>query len=241
GSGAPATKAVAELVLLDNQFATLPGVVAEGRRVTANIERGANLFITKTVWATLLAVAAGAALMPYPFLPRPLTIIDTPALPAPPDDHRPPGHRRSLLLPRARAKPSPFPARIRRPGAAVHHPGRAHHRRRDVLGVRPRARPRSSPRRAAHRRDLGRAHPQPVRPRPAGHPADVAQDRAAGRRAGRLRAAVPRAGGAPLLRARAAERSDRGHAAHRGPGSRRPRRLLDRVPPPRPRAGRGGA
>src|SRR5262249_7517554 len=51
GTGAPATKAVAELVLLDDRFGTLPGVVAEGRRVTANIERVANLFITKTVWA----------------------------------------------------------------------------------------------------------------------------------------------------------------------------------------------
>jgi len=83
GSGAPATKAVAELVLLDNRFATLPGVVAEGRRVTANIERVANLFITKTVWATLLAVAAGVALLPYPFLPRHLTIIDTLAIGVP--------------------------------------------------------------------------------------------------------------------------------------------------------------
>src|SRR5262244_4259027 len=83
GTGAPATKAVAELVLLDNQFATLPGVVAEGRRVTANIERVANLFITKTVWATLLAIATGAALLPYPFLPRHLTIIDTLAIGVP--------------------------------------------------------------------------------------------------------------------------------------------------------------
>jgi cation-transporting ATPase E len=83
GSGAPATKSVAELVLLDNRFGTLPGVVAEGRRVTANIERVANLFITKTVWATLLAVAAGAALLPYPFLPRHLTIIDTLAIGVP--------------------------------------------------------------------------------------------------------------------------------------------------------------
>ncbi len=83
GSGAPATKAVADLVLLDNRFATLPGVVAEGRRVTANIERVANLFITKTVWATALAVAAGAALLPYPFLPRHLTIIDTLAIGVP--------------------------------------------------------------------------------------------------------------------------------------------------------------
>jgi cation-transporting ATPase E len=77
GSGAPATRAVAQLVLLDNRFATMPGVVAEGRRVTANIERVANLFITKTVWATLLAIAVGIALWPYPFLPRHLTIIDT--------------------------------------------------------------------------------------------------------------------------------------------------------------------
>jgi cation-transporting P-type ATPase E len=83
GSGSAATKAVADLVLLDGRFATLPGVVAEGRRVTANIERVANLFVTKTVWATLLALAAGVALLPYPFLPRHLTIIDTLAIGVP--------------------------------------------------------------------------------------------------------------------------------------------------------------
>jgi len=83
GSGAAATRAVAELVLLDSRFATLPGVVAEGRRVTANIERVANLFITKTVWATLLAVAVGITLLPYPFLPRHLTIIDSLAIGVP--------------------------------------------------------------------------------------------------------------------------------------------------------------
>ena len=69
--------------LLDNGFAALPGMVGEGRRVTANIERVANLHITKTVWATLLAVATGAALIPYPFLPRHLTIIDTLAIGVP--------------------------------------------------------------------------------------------------------------------------------------------------------------
>ena len=77
GSGTAATKAVAELVLLDDRFATLPDVVAEGRRVTANIERVANLFVTKSVWATLLAVAVAAAVLPYPFLPRHLTVIDS--------------------------------------------------------------------------------------------------------------------------------------------------------------------
>src|SRR6202043_17352 len=77
GSGAPATRAVAQLVLLDGRFGSMPGVVAEGRRVTANIERVANVFITKTVWETLLALAVSIALWPYPFLPRHLTIIDT--------------------------------------------------------------------------------------------------------------------------------------------------------------------
>ncbi|HUF85308.1 MAG TPA: HAD-IC family P-type ATPase, partial [Acidimicrobiia bacterium] len=77
GSGAPATRAVAQLVLLDGRFATMPGVVAEGRRVIANIERVANLFITKTVYATLLALTVGVAQVPYPFLPRHLTLVST--------------------------------------------------------------------------------------------------------------------------------------------------------------------
>ena len=77
GSGTPATRAVAQLVLLDGRFGTMPGVVAEGRKVTANIEQVANVFVTKTVWATMLALAVSALLWPYPFLPRHLTIIDT--------------------------------------------------------------------------------------------------------------------------------------------------------------------
>jgi cation-transporting ATPase E len=77
GSGAAATRAVAQLVLLDSQFSTMPGVVAEGRRVIANVERVANLFITKTVYAMLLAIAVGFARWPYPFLPRHLTVISS--------------------------------------------------------------------------------------------------------------------------------------------------------------------
>ena len=77
GSGAPATRAVAQVVLLDGQFAAMPGVVAEGRRVIANVERVANLFVTKTVYAMLLAIAVGVARWPYPFLPRHLTIISS--------------------------------------------------------------------------------------------------------------------------------------------------------------------
>ena len=77
GSGAPATRAVAQVVLLDGRFASLPSVVSEGRRVIANIERVANLFVTKTFYAMFLAVAIGIARWPYPFLPRHLTIVSS--------------------------------------------------------------------------------------------------------------------------------------------------------------------
>ena len=76
GSGTPAAKSVAELVLLDDRFATLPGVVAEGRRVIANIERVARLFVTKTAWAAVLAVLTAVCTISYPILPRQLTVVD---------------------------------------------------------------------------------------------------------------------------------------------------------------------
>ncbi|WP_424446067.1 HAD-IC family P-type ATPase [Microbacterium sp. CH-015] len=75
-SGAAATKAVARLVLLDGQFSHLPAVVAQGRQVIANIERVSMLFLTKTVYATTLAVVFGALLLEFPFLPRQLSITD---------------------------------------------------------------------------------------------------------------------------------------------------------------------
>jgi cation-transporting ATPase E len=75
GSGAAATRAVAQLVLLEGKFSVLPGVVAEGRRVMANIERSANLFVTKTVYAVLLAITVSVISWPYPYLPRHLTIV----------------------------------------------------------------------------------------------------------------------------------------------------------------------
>ncbi|MGB5167397.1 MAG: HAD-IC family P-type ATPase, partial [Acidimicrobiia bacterium] len=75
GSGSPATRAVAQIVLLDNRFASLPYVVAEGRRVIANMERVASLFVTKTVYAAILAVAIGFVGWAFPLLPRHLTLI----------------------------------------------------------------------------------------------------------------------------------------------------------------------
>lgn len=77
GSGAPATRAVAKIVLLDGRFDRLPGVVAEGRRVIANVERVSNLFVAKTTYAALIAIAVIALAIPYPFLPRHLTIVST--------------------------------------------------------------------------------------------------------------------------------------------------------------------
>lgn len=77
GSGSEATRAVAQIVLLNNSFATLPSVVAEGRRVIGNITRVATLFLTKTVYSVLLAVLVVCTQVDYPFLPRHLTLLST--------------------------------------------------------------------------------------------------------------------------------------------------------------------
>jgi len=77
GSGVPAARAVSQLVLLDDSFTAVPDVIGEGRRVIANMERVANLFVTKTVYATLLALSVGVARLPFPFLPRHLTLVST--------------------------------------------------------------------------------------------------------------------------------------------------------------------
>lgn len=84
GAGSPASRAVAQIVLLDNRFATLPYVVGEGRRVIGNIERVANLFLTKTVYSVLLALLVGIQCLLakpmghdpllYPFQPIHVTI-----------------------------------------------------------------------------------------------------------------------------------------------------------------------
>ncbi|WP_405530614.1 HAD-IC family P-type ATPase [Streptomyces avidinii] len=77
GSGSEATKAVAQIVLLNNSFSTLPSVVAEGRRVIGNITRVATLFLTKTVYSVLLAILVVCSQVEYPFLPRHLTLLST--------------------------------------------------------------------------------------------------------------------------------------------------------------------
>ncbi|MEP6981638.1 MAG: HAD-IC family P-type ATPase, partial [Nakamurella sp.] len=66
GNATPATRAVAQLVLLDGRFAHLPDVVGEGRRVIANIERAANLFLVKNIYALVLAVIVAFTRVAYP-------------------------------------------------------------------------------------------------------------------------------------------------------------------------------
>jgi cation-transporting P-type ATPase E len=85
GSGSGATRAVAQIVLLDNKFSVMPSVVAEGRRVLGNIERVADVFVTKTFYASVtslviglsavVAVLLGTEALEFPFLPRHYTLV----------------------------------------------------------------------------------------------------------------------------------------------------------------------
>lgn len=77
GSGSAATRSVADLVLTDDKFSSLPVVVTEGRKVINNVERVANLFVTKAIYAVLLTMLIGIVGSPFPFLPRQLTLIGT--------------------------------------------------------------------------------------------------------------------------------------------------------------------
>jgi cation-transporting ATPase E len=75
GGGSQAARAVAACILTDGSFEGVPMMLAEGRRVIGNVERLASLFFTKTMYAFLLALAVGFATLPFPFLPRQLTLI----------------------------------------------------------------------------------------------------------------------------------------------------------------------
>ncbi len=75
GSGSAATRAVAQLVLLDNKWSVMPSVVTEGRRVLGNIERVSDVFLTKSFYAVIISLATGLFAVEFPFLPRHLTLI----------------------------------------------------------------------------------------------------------------------------------------------------------------------
>ena len=75
GSGTQMAKAVADVVLVNGDFAAVPGMVAEGRRILRNLQRVTKLFVTKSVFAAFLIVAIGITPTDYPLLPRHLTIV----------------------------------------------------------------------------------------------------------------------------------------------------------------------
>ena len=184
GSGSPATRAVAQIVLLDNRFATLPHVVAEGRRVIGNIERVANLFLTKTVYSVLLALLVGC---PGDLADRRLRPAALPVPAPPPDPDRLVDDRHPGVLPRAGAEQRAGQAGFVRAGAAAGRSVRRDRRPGHVRGV---------PARLRQRRDRGAAdagqhggadHPVHHRPvgagghRPAVHLVEAAADRRIGR------------------------------------------------------------
>ena len=75
GSSSAATRAVAQIVLLDDQFSVMPSVVAEGRRVLGNIERVSDLFLTKSFYAMTVSITTVLLQLPFPFLNRHLTLV----------------------------------------------------------------------------------------------------------------------------------------------------------------------
>ena len=75
GNAAPATKAIAQVVLVDSKFSHLPDVVARGRQVMANMERVAGLFLVKTVYSALIALGVVLTQIPFPYQPRHITYI----------------------------------------------------------------------------------------------------------------------------------------------------------------------
>ena len=75
-SGSAAARNVSEIVLVDNDFAHMPEVVAEGRRSINNLTRSASLFLVKTVFSALLTLVC-IVLPPYPFIPIQMTLLSS--------------------------------------------------------------------------------------------------------------------------------------------------------------------
>ncbi len=82
-AGSDAARAVSQIVLMNNDFASMPLVVQEGRRCINNIQRSAALFLTKTIFAFLLAVAFLFLPYEYPFKPIQMTLVSALTIGAP--------------------------------------------------------------------------------------------------------------------------------------------------------------
>jgi cation-transporting ATPase E len=74
GSGTQMARAVADVVLVRSEFAAVPAMVAEGRKILRNVQRVAKLFVTKSAFAAFLVLSVGLTPIAYPLLPRHLTL-----------------------------------------------------------------------------------------------------------------------------------------------------------------------
>ena len=75
-SGSEVASQVADIVLLDSDFASMPAVVMEGRRVINNIERSSALFLMKNIFSFLLAITTMVLALPYPLSPAQLSLFN---------------------------------------------------------------------------------------------------------------------------------------------------------------------
>ena len=76
-SGSEAAAQSAQVVLLDSDFARMPEVVFEGRRVVNNIQRSASLFLVKNIFSLLLALFSAISLITYPLEPSQISLISS--------------------------------------------------------------------------------------------------------------------------------------------------------------------
>jgi cation-transporting P-type ATPase E len=77
GTGAQMARSVADVVLVRGDFAAVPPMVAEGRKILRNIQRVTKLFVAKSAFAAFLILSIGLSEEPYPLLPRHLTLAAT--------------------------------------------------------------------------------------------------------------------------------------------------------------------
>ncbi len=99
GTGTQMAKSVADVVLVRGDFAAVPAMVEEGRKILRNLQRVTKLFVTKSVFASVLIVSVGLTPTAYPLLPRHLTLAATLTIGVP------------CLLPCARAELGGLPDR----------------------------------------------------------------------------------------------------------------------------------
>ncbi|SRR6266540_622346 len=77
GSGVQMARSVADVVLVHDDFAAVPQLVDEGRRILRNLQRVTKLFVAKSVVAAFLILVIGISPTAYPLLPRHLTLVAT--------------------------------------------------------------------------------------------------------------------------------------------------------------------